>query len=198
MLCAGCYAFGDPVLHGRHRRILDLEQRHVVCLVDAVERRPGALYRRAEHARGRFQGRLLASDRLGLVGRLVGVDVRSAGDLPRAQVVVVWLASGRRIELFDVALGVELDERRRVVGADERRERRRRDQPFADRRRRGTTADGQEPVEGMRERLDRVDVGVDAEGGLRVAGPDQLLRRQTAQQRRAVGLDGFAACVKIS
>ena len=78
---------------------------------------------RAEHAPRDGDGRLLSGDRLDLVGRFVQVDVRRAGELPGSQVVVVGLPGGGGVELDDVALGVELDERRRVVGADQGRER---------------------------------------------------------------------------
>ena len=119
------------------------------------------------------------------------VDVRCAGELPGAQVVVVGLSGGGRVELDDVALGVELDERGGVVGADQRRERAGRDESAPERRGGDRPTHGQEPVEGVGERLDGVDVGVDAERGLGVAGSDDLLGGEAPEQRGRVGGHGL-------
>src|SRR5215831_21164240 len=55
------------------------------------------------------------------------------GQLPGAQMGVVGLPGRCHPQLLDVAFGVELDERGGVVGADQGRERRERDQAAADR-----------------------------------------------------------------
>src|SRR5438132_1608450 len=81
-----------------------------------------------------------------------------------------------------VAPGLDLDERRRVIGADEGRERRERDQPGADRRGEHPAADREEAVERMADRLDRVDVGDHPEGRLRVTRADHRRRVQAAKE----------------
>ena len=131
----------------------------------------------------------------------VGIGVRGSGDLPEPELVGVGLTGGDRVQdAHHVTLGLYVEHRRGLIGAEDRR--RARDRagnvgrcvPGHEREPDGTAAVDEEAVERACQRLYAVVVSDESERRLRLARRENSLRWDAARHRDSVDAVSTRGC----